>query len=164
MAKRLVGLDTKEIKDLLDALGDKSEGLPAARKLLNSLKTIKTSSAKAKGRKLQQDVCRMVSRITGVPYTQGEDGLIESRGMGQSGVDVSLRGVAKELFPYAVECKAQENLNLMESILQAKANCSEGYSSWLLIHDRKKLDEPVVVMPISEFERLMLLVAKKEMI
>lgn len=161
MAKRLLSLDTKEIAMAAEAL--KMNGFQGAvrqyeawklgDKLEKSLKRITVASAKQKGRKLQQEACEMVSRITGIQYKSGEDGLIESRGMGQNGVDVALRGEAREKFPYSIECKATESLNLLEAIQQAKENMYEG-TDWLLIHDRKKMSEPVVIMSMSAFEAL----------
>ena len=55
---------------------------------------IKTSSAKAKGRSLQQWVCQKISDLLNIPW--GKDELIASREMGQSGVDIRLIGEAQE--------------------------------------------------------------------
>jgi hypothetical protein len=62
---------------------------------------MKTASAKAKGRKLQQTVRDAV--LKAFPSLGARD--VESRGMGQSGDDVVLSEAAFKLFPFSVECK-----------------------------------------------------------
>ena len=62
---------------------------------------MKTSSCKAKGRKLQQYVAEQISNILDIPW--GKDELIRSREMAQSGVDVVLLDRAKTQFPWSVE-------------------------------------------------------------
>jgi hypothetical protein len=81
-------------------------------------KRMKTSSAKAKGRRLQQWVCKQISKATGIKW--GKDCLIDSRPMGQSGTDTILIGEAQELYPFATECKNQERWDLPSYIKQAK--------------------------------------------
>ncbi len=114
-------------------------------------KKIQPSSAKAKGRSLQQWVCQKISDLTGLPW--GKDELIASREMGQSGTDIRLVGEAKEKFPFSVECKYQENWSLPSWIKQAKANQMEG-TDWLLII-RKNHMEPIVVMDANRFFELL---------
>jgi len=104
--------------------------------------TIKTSSAKQKGRKLQQWVAERISRATGFPY--GKDQPIESRPMGQSGVDVRLDDRVLAVFPWSIECKAQEKLSLHQWIEQARGNVICG-TDWLLIFKRSR-QKPVAVL------------------
>jgi hypothetical protein len=110
-------------------------------------KKISVQSAKAKGRKLQQWTANMISRVTGLPW--GKDELIASREMGQSGVDVRLVGVAKMLFPYSVECKAQEKWQIHEWIKQARENEMEN-TTWLLVAKRNH-EKPIVAMDAERF-------------
>lgn len=63
-----------------------------------------TSSAKAKGRKLQQFVRDRILLYLGC-LTKDD---VRSTSMGAQGSDVQLSPKAQELFNYAVECKAQE--------------------------------------------------------
>ena len=56
---------------------------------------IKPSSAKAKGRSLQQWVCQKISDLLGIEW--GKDELIASREMGQSGTDIRLLGGPEEI-------------------------------------------------------------------
>ena len=112
--------------------------------------SIAISSRKAKGRRLQQDICKKISEVTDIPW--GKDTEISSREMGQSGTDVRLMGKALEMFPYSVECKNVENVNLWEAIKQAKSNQKEG-TEWLLFLKRNNVD-PIVVMSSDEFFKL----------
>ena len=71
-----------------------------------------TKSAKAKGRRLQQEV-RDILRDFGNKYNlQPTD--IESRGMGQAGEDVILSPAALARFPLYIECKNKERINIAE--------------------------------------------------
>ncbi len=110
-------------------------------------KPISVASRKAKGRKLQQWVCQKISDLTGIPW--GKDELIGSREMGQSGVDVKLIGIAKDQFPYSIECKWQESWKVPEWIKQAQANQKKG-TEWLLVL-RRKNEKEVVVMDAEVF-------------
>jgi len=112
---------------------------------------IKISSRKAKGRRLQQEIAKRISEITSIPC--GKDCEISSREMGQSGTDVRLIGKALEMFPYAVECKNTEKIDLWSAIDQAKTNQKNG-TEWLLFIKRNNTD-PVVVLSADEFFNLM---------
>lgn len=108
---------------------------------------MKTSSAKAKGRVLQQWAAKKISEITGIPW--GKDELISSREMGQSGTDVRLIGKAKKLFPFAIECKNQESWSLPAWIKQAKSNIQPS-TNWLLIF-KKNRHEEIICMDAEAF-------------
>lgn len=108
---------------------------------------IKPSSAKAKGRSLQQWVCQKISDLLGIEW--GKDELIASREMGQAGTDVRLLGEAQKRFPYSVECKYQETWSVLAWIEQAKQNQKEG-TDWLLVIRKNRID-PVVVMDADRF-------------
>lgn len=112
---------------------------------------IKTASAKAKGRELQQWVCQRISDLLSIPW--GKDELISSREMGQSGTDVRLIGEAQERFPFSVECKNQETWAIPQWIKQAQANQKEG-TAWLLVAKRNRT-KPVVIMDAAAFFRLL---------
>jgi len=108
---------------------------------------IRPASAKAKGRALQQWVCIQISELLGIPW--GPDELIASRESGQSGTDVRLIGLARELFPFSIECKAQETWKIPEWIQQAQANQQPG-TDWLLFV-KKSRKRPVVIMDAERF-------------
>ena len=111
--------------------------------------SISIKSRKAKGRNFQKWVAEQVSKILEIPC--GKDELIESREMGQSGVDIKLIGKAKELFPFAVECKATESMSLYTWITQAESNSKN--NNWLLFH-KKARKSPIIVMDAEEFFKL----------
>ena len=93
---------------------------------------IKVSSGKAKGRKCQNWTAEQISNLIDLPW--GKDEQIAPREMGQSGTDVRLIGDAKDLFPWAVECKWCEAWNLPAWIRQAKSHLlKEEGLDWLLI-------------------------------
>lgn len=114
-------------------------------------KRIKSSSAKAKARVLQQWACQMISDLLGIPW--GKDELIASREMGQSGTDVRLIGAALKEFPYSVECKNQETWSVSSWIKQTQSNQAPG-TDWLLIMKKNHTD-PVVVMDAKKFFELL---------
>lgn len=108
---------------------------------------IKTASAKAKGRALQQWTCQKISELLGLPW--GKDELIASREASQAGTDIRLIGEAQKRFPYSVECKSQETWALPAWIKQAQNNQIEG-TDWLLVCKRRR-EKPVVVMDAERF-------------
>jgi len=104
---------------------------------------MKTSSAKAKGRKLQQWFRdQLVEQLELDP----ED--LESRPMGSQGEDIILGKNSRQSFPYSVECKNQERVNVWESYEQAKTNC-KGYEPLLVI--KKNGKTPLVVVDAEHF-------------
>ena len=79
---------------------------------------IKTASAKAKGRALQQYVRDRIMET----YPWLREGDVESRSMGASGVDVMLSPAAREVFPISVEAKKTKKVPSKAEMDQAKAN------------------------------------------
>ena len=102
---------------------------------LNGLfkKTISRTSAKGKGRNLQQWACKKISEFTGLPW--GKDEEIASREMGQSGADCRMSRNACRLFPFTLECKSGGQWNLPAAIKQCQANLYPG-TTWLVCLDR----------------------------
>ena len=81
---------------------------------------MRTQSKKAKGRRLQQWVRDiLIEKLEVHP----ED--IESRSMGAGGEDLIMSRSAREKFPYSIECKNQESLNIWKSYEQAQQNCGD---------------------------------------
>lgn len=108
---------------------------------------MKTSSCKAKGRRLQQLVAQKISEAIGLPC--GKDQPIESRPMGQSGVDIRLDKEAIKLFNYSVECKNAENFSIPAWIKQAQENQIKG-TDWLLVVAKNRT-KPIVILDIDAF-------------
>ncbi len=108
---------------------------------------MKPQSAKAKGRTLQQWVCKKIAELTG--FEHGKDKPIESRPMGQSGPDVRLESAVLVKFPFSVECKFQERWSVPKWVEQAKANEAKG-TSWLLVCKQSR-KPPVVILEADVF-------------
>jgi len=106
---------------------------------------MKTQSAKAKGRRLQQ---WLVGRLVELLGVDPED--LESRPMGSGGADLIMGVQTKRLFPYAVECKNQEALNFWKAYDQAKAHAKESGLEPLLVAKRNHT-KPLVVVDAEYF-------------
>ena len=81
---------------------------------------MKPQSAKAKGRNLQKYVVEKLIEKLGI---HPED--IESRSMGAGGEDIIMSRAARDKFPFSVECKNTERLDLWDSLEQAPQNSGD---------------------------------------
>ena len=107
---------------------------------------MKTQSAKAKGRKLQQWVRdQLIEQLDVHP----ED--IESRSMGAGGEDLIMARAAREKFPMSIECKNQEKVNVWEAYKQAEDN--SGKYEPVVVIKRNKV-KPLVVVDAEYFVSL----------
>jgi|TARA_B100001996_G_scaffold317035_1_gene260224 hypothetical protein len=104
---------------------------------------MKTQSAKAKGRKLQQWMRNLLIEKLEV---HPED--IESRSMGAGGEDLIMARAAREKFPLSVECKNQEKVNVWEAYKQAEDN-SKDYEPVVVI--KRNNSKPLVVIDAEYF-------------
>jgi len=107
---------------------------------------MKTSSAKAKGRRLQQwfrDL--LIEKLEVHP----ED--IESRSMGAGGEDLIMARAARQKFPYSIECKNQESINVWKSYEQAQENSGDYEPIVVLKRNKSK---PLVLVDADYFVRL----------
>ena len=107
---------------------------------------MKAQSAKAKGRRFQQWVRNKLIEILNI---HPED--IESRSMGAGGEDLIMARAAREKFPYSVECKNQEKVNIWESYKQAVEN-SKDYEPILII--KRNNHKPLVLIDAEHFLKL----------
>ena len=116
-------------------------------KLKKENKRIKVSSAKAKGRNLQNWTVERIAELLNEKLSKDKDvNNIRGREMGQSGVDIWLHKSIRDKFPIAVECKAQETIKLNDFIEQAKNNTLEDLPYWLLIIKNKQIKNPIAIM------------------
>jgi hypothetical protein len=110
---------------------------------------MKTSSAKAKGRHLQQLVCAELRTLCGETLEEDD---ITSRGMGQQGEDVILTPAARKLLgKLAIECKNQEALNVTSIFHEHAQKYPEARA--VLVHKRNRT-EPLVTITLVEYMRL----------
>ena len=114
---------------------------------------MKTSSAKAKGRNFQKWACKKVSELLHMPWGYGDDKDIQPRLMGSSGTDVALRGAARDLFLFDIECKATETFHIYTDIAQAQVNTAPG-RYWLLFH-KKNRSLPIVILDAELFFKIL---------
>ena len=108
---------------------------------------MKTQSAKAKGRRLQQKVA---ADIVGAFDALTEDD-VRSTSMGAGGEDVLLSPAAQRLFPYSVEAKNQERVNVWGALAQARANCQNREPIVVL---KKNQEAPYVLVRWEHFLEL----------
>jgi len=73
---------------------------------------------------------------------------IESRSMGAGGEDLIMARAARERFPFSVECKNVEKLNVWEAYEQAKSN-SNDYEPIVIMKKNQK--KPLVVVDADFF-------------
>ena len=107
---------------------------------------MKTQSAKAKGRRLQQWFRDLLVSKLGI---YNED--IESRSMGAGGEDLIMARSARQKFPYSIECKNQEKINIWESYKQASEN-SKDYEPVVVLKRNKH--KPLVLVDAEYFVEL----------
>lgn len=82
---------------------------------------MKARSAKNKGKRAQNMIREMI--LDHFPDLHPDD--VVSTLMGDSGTDIKLSHAARQQFPYSVEAKNQEKLNIWASLEQAEANTKD---------------------------------------
>ena len=107
---------------------------------------MRPQSAKAKGRRLQQQFRELLIETLGI---HPED--IENRSMGAGGEDLIMARAAREKFPFSIECKNVEKLNVWDAYDQATENC-KGYEPIVVMKKNRK--KPLVVIDAEAFLRL----------
>lgn len=110
---------------------------------------MKTRSAKQKGKRLQTTLRRAI--LAQFPHLEDHDVTTVIRS--QRGTDITLSPLARRVFPYSVECKNVERLNIWSALSQAQANTKEGTTP-LLVFGRNRT-EPYVAITLIEFMRLL---------
>ena len=104
---------------------------------------MKTQSAKAKGRKLQQWTRdRLVESLNIHP----ED--IKSTSMGAGGEDVIMARAARQKFPYSIECKNQEKINIWSAYEQASENAGD-YTPLVVV--KRNRSKPLILIDAETF-------------
>ena len=107
---------------------------------------MKTSSAKAKGRLLQKWFTQLL-----IEELDLDPDDLESRPMGSGGEDIIMGKQSRNEFPYSIECKNQEAVNVWKAYEQATDNC-KGYEPLVVI--KRNRHKPLVLVDAEYFVRL----------
>ena len=106
---------------------------------------MKPRSAKNKGKRLQNKLRDLI--LEKFDILEPDD--VRSITMGDSGEDILLSPAARRLFPFSVECKNQEKLNIWGALEQAEDN--SGNHTPLVIFKRNRSKTYAVL----EFDKLL---------
>lgn len=104
---------------------------------------MKTQSAKAKGRRFQQKIAKILTDTFGL-----EEGDIESRSMGAQGEDLMLSPAARRKLPFSFELKKHKSFSIYKVYEQAVSNSSNRTPVAVIEQDRSK---PLVVLSFADF-------------
>lgn len=107
---------------------------------------VKPQSAKAKGRRLQQWFRDLLIHKLDI---HPDD--VESRSMGAGGEDLIMARAARKKFPYSIECKNQEKINIWKSYFQAQEN-SKDYEPIVVI--KRNNHKPLLLVDAEHFINL----------
>jgi len=110
---------------------------------------MKTRSAKNKGKRLQNKVRDLILEKFNSKLEPDD---VRSITMGDSGEDILLSPAARRLFPFSVECKNQEKLNIWSSLEQAEGN--SGNHPPLVIFKRNR-SKTYAVLEFDELLKLL---------
>jgi len=104
---------------------------------------MKPQSAKAKGRMLQKWFTQLL-----IEELDLDPDDLESRPMGSGGEDIIMGKQSREVFPYSIECKNQEAVNVWKAYAQAEQNC-KGYEPLVVI--KRNHHKPLVLIDAEHF-------------
>jgi hypothetical protein len=94
---------------------------------------MRTQSAKAKGRRLQQEVASRIRAAFSLPEAD-----VRSTSMGAQGEDVTLSYAARGVFPFAIECKNTESINIWKAFLQSEEHAAMTGLKPLVVFSRNR--------------------------
>ena len=106
---------------------------------------MKPRSAKNKGKRLQNKVRDLILE----KFDKLEPDDVRSITMGDSGEDILLSPAARRLFPFSVECKNQEKLNIWGALEQAEINSDKHAPLVVFKRNRSK------TYAVLEFDKLL---------
>jgi hypothetical protein len=109
---------------------------------------MKPQSAKSKGRNGQKAVRDML--LASAPNLTEND--IRSTSMGASGVDILMSEAALRIYPFAIEVKCQESLNIWKALEQAEENKSGSLTPILCF--KRNRTEMYVALKFEDFLRI----------
>lgn len=101
---------------------------------------MKPASCKAKGRNLQNWICERVREVFSLSQNDVKPAI-----MGESGIDIKLSDKARKEFPYAIEAKNVERLNVYQAWHQAITNAADEELIPMLII-KKNRETPLMII------------------
>ena len=104
---------------------------------------MKTQSAKAKGRRLQQAVRDGI--LKRFPMLEPDD--VRSTSMGAGGEDVQLSPAARKVFPYQVECKNLASIAIYKHYEQASGH--NNHEPLLVVKQNRS--KPLAIVDLDHF-------------
>jgi hypothetical protein len=110
---------------------------------------MKPRSAKNKGKRLQNKVRDLILEKFNSKLEPDD---VRSITMGDAGEDILLSPAARRLFPFSVECKAQESLSIWSALQQAESNA--GKHTPLVIFKRNR-SKTYAVLEFKELLKLL---------
>ena len=108
------------------------------------------ASAKAKGRRLQNEIREILLEHFGDRLERDD---IKTAVMGESGEDIKRSPLAKRLLPFSFECKNQEKLNIWSAIQQSEDNCPDGDIP--IVAFRRNRSDIFVALSFENFLRIL---------
>lgn len=118
---------------------------------------MKAASAKAKGRSLQKLLVQKI--LEAFPELTEND--VRSTSMGVTGTDVQLSEVARKLFPFAVEARKQEKVNIWKAVEDAKRHGEKEGLTSLVVFGRNNV-RPQVALDLDEFIKILVKANRSE--
>ena len=103
---------------------------------------MRPQSAKAKGRRFQQELVELILQL--FPSLQSDD--VQWRSMGAGGEDIILSPAARAVLPLSAEAKNQESLSIWKALAQAAAN-AKGYAPVLFF--KRNRSEAYAALPAA---------------
>jgi hypothetical protein len=111
---------------------------------------MKTSSAKAKGRRLSQAV-KDAFHIA-FPDLQSDDIVVTPSGV--TGSDLHLSPKAQEVLPFVVECKNHEKLNIWDALAQSETHVKKESDIPITCFTRNRAGKVFVALDLNNFLKL----------
>jgi hypothetical protein len=110
--------------------------------------TIKTSSAKSKGRKLQNHIRDRI--LKHFPWLK--EGDVESRSMGSGGVDIMMSPRARKTFPISIEAKKTKATPSRAELEQSRRNAyGVTVAAVVWCPHGKGLDKSMILFDFEDF-------------
>lgn len=106
---------------------------------------MKPASCKAKGRAFQTTIAITIRALLGIPEPDLRPAI-----MGENGCDLKLSSAARAVFPFGVEIKKRETINIWSALKQAEENAAAEGLRPLLIFSRNR-SKTYACLPLADF-------------